>query len=379
VPANADAGKQIHTRVELADVMPTMLEAVGVSVPKEVQGKSLLPLIDQGDKTEKDQDVQAYSETDYPHGSFGWSPLRSVRTGKYLYVQAPRQELYDETLNSSEDHNLASASPAVAQALGSQLVTFRDKTKSTPTAQAEVNPEEAAKIRALGYIPATGHSDSDKVQGVDPKDKVEIFNAMTQVNYLMEEGKNDVAIARLKGVVAQDPTILSAYQTLAGLYLRSGDKANAIATLRKITEVAPDMASVHYELGMLLKNSKDLGGAQPELEKAAARWPKMAELQYQLAEVYVNTEQLDSAAKSAKEALKLKPGYFDADLLLGFLYVHENKPSEAIPYLQDASTAHPNSPRPHEYMAQAYDEMGVEGLANQERDTAERLKQGAGH
>ena len=53
MPANADAGKQIHTRVELADVMPTMLEAVGVSVPKEVQGKSLLPLISRETSREK--------------------------------------------------------------------------------------------------------------------------------------------------------------------------------------------------------------------------------------------------------------------------------------------------------------------------------------
>ena len=156
------------------------------------------------------------------------------------------------------------------------MLTFRDKTKNSPTSQAEVSPEEAAKIRALGYIPATGHGDSDKVGGVDPKDKVEIFNAMTEVNYLMEDGKNDAPIVALKGVVAKDPTVISAYQALASLYLRTGDTPNAIATLRKVTELAPDMTSVHYELGMLLKNTRDLQDAQPELEKAAAAWPKMA-------------------------------------------------------------------------------------------------------
>ena len=36
------AGKRIENRVELVDVLPTMLQAAGVEVPGEVQGQSLL-------------------------------------------------------------------------------------------------------------------------------------------------------------------------------------------------------------------------------------------------------------------------------------------------------------------------------------------------
>ena len=129
---------------------------------------------------------------------------------------------------------------------------------------------------------------------------------------------------------------------------------------------------------MALVKLRDLGAAQPELELAAAGFPKSAEIRYQLAEVYVNTQQLDSATKVAKEALLLKPAYYDADLLLGFVYVNQNNPQAAIPYLQEASSTRPNSSRPHEYMAQAYEEMGIEGLAKQEQAVAEQLKQGAG-
>ena len=35
------------------------------------------------------EDRPAYAETDYPHRAFGWSALRALRTGKYLYIQAP--------------------------------------------------------------------------------------------------------------------------------------------------------------------------------------------------------------------------------------------------------------------------------------------------
>jgi choline-sulfatase len=379
MPGQAAAGKRIDTRVELVDVLPTLLEAVGVSVPKEVQGRSLMPLFNRGGKTTEGEDRQAYSETDYPRGSFGWSPLRSLRTGKYLFVQAPKQELYDEASDPGEDHNVASTSPAVAQALGARLGAFREKTKSTSTVVApDVSPERAAKLGALGYVAATNHGDSDKVQGADPKDRIEIFNQMTEANFLMEQGKYADVLPRLQAILAKDPTVVSAYQMLAHAYMRLGDQESAISALRKEVELAPTLFWGHYELGMTLEKMRDLKAAQPELELAAAGLPKSAEVQYELARLYLNTSQLERAAQTAEEALKLQPGYFDAALLLGYSYVRQNNPAAAIPYLQEASKTRPNASRPHEYMAQAYKEMGNEALAKQEQAMAEQLKQGAG-
>jgi choline-sulfatase len=379
VAGRADAGKRIDARVELVDVLPTVLETGGVSVPKEVQGRSLLPLFKPRAKKSEGEDWQAYSETDYPFGSFGWSPLRSLRTGKYLFVQAPRQELYDEASDPGEDHNLASASTAVAQTLGARLAAFRDKTKSASTAVAsDISPERVAQLRALGYIAATNHGDPDKVQGVDPKDKIEIFNAMTEVNYLMEEGRYGDAIPMLQSVVAKDPKVISAYQTLAHVYLQTGDVNNAIPALRKVVELAPGLPWGHFELGMALVQIRDLKAAQPELEAAAAALPTSAQVQYELARLYVNTMQLERGTKLAKEVLKLEPGYYDADLLLGFVYVNQSNPALAIPYLQEAIKVRPDAARPHEFMAQVYEKIGNQELAKQEQALAEKLKQAAG-
>lgn len=380
LPGQAAAGKRIDTRVELVDVLPTVLEAVGVSVPKEVQGRSLMAEFGKGGKAKEGEDRQAYSETDYPRGSFGWSPLRSLRTGKYLFVQAPRQELYDDTSDPGEDHNLAATSPAVAQTLGGKLVAFREKTKSASiTAASEISPDRAAQLRALGYVAATNHIDPDKIQGIDPKDKIEIFNEMTDVNYLMEEGRYADALPKLQAVVAQDQTVISAYQLLAQVYLQLGNLESAIPALRKVVELAPGLVWAHYELGMTLEKTRDLKAAQPELELAAAGLPNSAEVQYELARLYVNMSQLEKGTKTAQEALKLQPGYFDANLLLGYAYVNQHNPEAAIPYLQEASQTRPNASRPHQYMAQAYAEMGNEELAKQEQATAERLRQAQGH
>src|ERR1700746_1226155 len=42
LPANRQAGARVESRVQLIDVAPTILQAAGVAIPKEVQGESLL-------------------------------------------------------------------------------------------------------------------------------------------------------------------------------------------------------------------------------------------------------------------------------------------------------------------------------------------------
>jgi len=45
-PAHASAGgKRIEERVELVDILPTVLQAAGIEIPKQVQGESLLALM----------------------------------------------------------------------------------------------------------------------------------------------------------------------------------------------------------------------------------------------------------------------------------------------------------------------------------------------
>lgn len=135
----AGKGRRIDDRVGLVDVMPTMLQTAGVAIPAEVQGESLFGLMTTTTKGEAGQSVAAanswsdravYAESDYPHIAFGWSALQSLRTGKYLYVQAPKRELYDQTVDPEAEHNLASTSVAVADTLASQVHSFRDKTTS---------------------------------------------------------------------------------------------------------------------------------------------------------------------------------------------------------------------------------------------------------
>src|SRR5207249_11284100 len=101
---------------------------LSLPLPPTFQGESLVPVM-KGIQKGAD-DLPAYAETDYPHRAFGWSALRALRTGKYLFLRAPRRERYDQSQAKSAAHNPAASSPAAPDTLQSQLNDPHDKTTS---------------------------------------------------------------------------------------------------------------------------------------------------------------------------------------------------------------------------------------------------------
>ena len=120
LPATGSIHSLIEARVGLIDIAPTLLQKVGIVAPAAMQGTSLLGLMkptSSGDANPAKSDAGAqdrpeYAETDYPYRAFGWSSLRAWRAGKYLYIDAPRRELYDQAQDPEAAHNLAESSPA---------------------------------------------------------------------------------------------------------------------------------------------------------------------------------------------------------------------------------------------------------------------------
>ena len=115
--------------MRLVDVAPTLLSMLSLPLPPTFQGESLVPLDEVRPKINR-RTFLLTPRPIIPQRAFGWSALRSLRTGKYLFVRAPRRELYDQTLDLGAEHNLAATSPAVTDTLQAQLDQFREKTSS---------------------------------------------------------------------------------------------------------------------------------------------------------------------------------------------------------------------------------------------------------
>jgi hypothetical protein len=277
--------KRIEDKVELVDVMPTLLEAAGVTVPTEVQGQSLMGLMTMGLMTatipaaslvpdtsaaavEAWHDRPAYAETDYPRTAFGWSALRSLRTGKYLYVQAPRQELYDEVADAKAEHNLAGESTAVADTLKARLDSIRRQTSNNREApKAAVDPTAQEKLAALGYVSGGSNParDGSAEQGADPKDKIEISNLNHQANALRQSGRPAEAVPLQQQLVVKEPDMPNVYGELGESYLDLKEFQKALPVLRKAKELDPESPTTRLRLAKALMGVGYFSAAVPEL------------------------------------------------------------------------------------------------------------------
>ena len=88
------AGLRLPVTVRSIDMMPTLLDLLGVapSVARRPSGRSVAGAL-RGGPTPPEEPTYAESLTPLLH--FGWSDLRSLREGRFKYIQAPRPELYD--------------------------------------------------------------------------------------------------------------------------------------------------------------------------------------------------------------------------------------------------------------------------------------------
>jgi len=101
LPREHSGGTRINGRVGLVDVLPTILQGVGVPVPSDVQGESLLSMLKApAAKAAVDKDPApavdhpAYSESDYTHRTFGWSATADA-VDPWIYTEISKTFLLD--------------------------------------------------------------------------------------------------------------------------------------------------------------------------------------------------------------------------------------------------------------------------------------------
>lgn len=82
-PGVADGGKSYDELISNVDVLPTILDVVGIDVPDNLDGRSFLSLLTDGD--------DEYEERDRVFAEMTWhdmyNPVRMIRTERYKYIR----------------------------------------------------------------------------------------------------------------------------------------------------------------------------------------------------------------------------------------------------------------------------------------------------
>jgi hypothetical protein len=161
------------TRVRHVDILPTVLDALGLPAPADVSGRSLLAL---ANGTEGASDA-SYFEALSSSVNRGWAPLTGLAQGQWKLIDLPLPELYDLEADPHETRNLAATRTSEMETLRARLARMRSADRGT--SRTDESAETRERLRSLGYASASAPVKARYTQDDDPKRLIGLDAAVT--------------------------------------------------------------------------------------------------------------------------------------------------------------------------------------------------------
>lgn len=147
-PGERFRGQVVLPQVRLVDLMPTILETVGIEPPPDIAGCSLLPLMrSQRRDPGCDHAVIEIAEEDA-------YPTLAIRTERWKYIHREKatDELYDLVADPGEQRNLISIQEEEAGSLRQRALELVAQRPTGEASRIELNEQLIQELRALGYV-----------------------------------------------------------------------------------------------------------------------------------------------------------------------------------------------------------------------------------
>jgi choline-sulfatase len=292
MPKSRDAGKSVAAPVELIDVFPTVVEQTATKVAAgKRSGRSLLSFLDG-----KQADRPIYAETFYPRFHFGWSDLHSLIEGPNHYIRAPIPELYDLAADPGEKKNVLQENRRAYVRLRDAIEPFV-RQASAPT---NIDPEEAAKLAALGYVGSSVTTAADE-KLADPKTTIGTFRDIRIAFTYYRNQRQNEALALTDKLLAENPRILDLWDLKSKILVALGRNEDAIAAAKAGLKQQPQAVALMFAVANLSILTGHLDEAQQHAELAVRLEPGQAhEI---LSRIWLQRGNYDKALAEAKLAM----------------------------------------------------------------------------
>ena len=337
LPGGAGAGRRIAGTLGLVDVAATLLDLAGLDAGG-LDGQTLRTAI--AARTPVDRSV--YSETLYPRLHLGWSDLASATEQKFRYIRAPVPELYDVSNDPGERRNLAASRAGTASALDAWIARTTVGAKPAEPDPAPADVRE--RLKALGYIGSSSAPLSPSDAGLaDPKDRIATFEALKRALAVDRAGRTAEAIPLYREILASNPRMVDAWESLAKALVAVGRTKEAIAAFGRAIEVDPLKPEPHLALARIYALERQPSRARQHAELGSRRDPGQG---YEiLAELMMDAGRQDEAAADARRSLEVDPSRYMSHYLLGVIAQQRARCDEAIGHFERAIDAKRLEPR----------------------------------
>jgi tetratricopeptide (TPR) repeat protein len=366
--------------VALLDVAPTILDFLGLPIPSRFQGRSRLTLLRSPSPAAGDE---VYSESLYANEHYRCSPLRSLREGRYKYIEAPRPELYDLDHDPRELTNVYRSEQPIGVAMHKKLLAVLAANPQAPMSGAKaISPKVVAQLGALGYIAGGGTSQPGSSAGFDPKDRVTQYEETHRAIAMAYSGKLEDAVALLENVLADTPNLPDTRNILGTFQQKLGQHQQAARSFRDVLREEPTNLLAHYNLAISYFNLNRLEESLKELDAVMALSADSGDATEQVttparelqATISMQQKNYSLARTQFEQLLALAPENYAANYNLGWLAGREGNARDGVGYLKVAVESDPANADGHNELGTLYLSLG--DLANAEAEFVEAIRLG---
>lgn len=294
LPGAERGGATITAPAQLADLAPTILAALGLEVPQELPGTSLLAL--EADEGARRRPI--FAETLFPRLHFGWSELASVVRWPYHYIHGPDPELYDLARDPEELENLFREERRAAGELRAALREGYDASFQPPGV--EVDPGVRTRLAALGYLGSVAGEREGPL--TDPKARLHVLSDLGRAMDRFQDQEFAAAVEAFRAVLEEEPGLVEGWQFLGHSLLFLGRHVEALEAYERLAELTEGAPFAVLSVAQALTRLGRLEEAREHALVAVHHHP--VEARSSLAQIALQEGDLVAAERWAQEAVE---------------------------------------------------------------------------
>lgn len=358
-----EGGRRVGAPVSSVDIVPTVLDLLGLPIPDDVQGRSLAPVLRGDEDAEGLEDLSRrplYAETLSPRLGFGWGELRALMRGDHKLIYGPRPELYDLGADPRELDDLFEREGELAERMERELSRFLvEHAAQDLDAAVEMDEETRRKLMALGYIGGGGDgaetiTEELRSDGIPPQDRVGDISDLSLAKQLLFNRQPLRALEVVERLLDGHPENPTYLEMLATANLQLGRLERALEVIDEVRgmETASGVADrLLLPLGTLLFYRGEYERAEEVLGQSL-EGESNAVAHYLLANIHSARGDRPAERAALEAALAADPTYASARVDLAIRHAQAGEREQAETELRRAMADQP-------YFAKAFYNYGA--------------------
>ncbi len=300
----------VTTPARHVDLVPTLLDALGLAVPSDFAGRSLWPAA----RGARLAPASSYFEALTGALTRGWAPLIGVIANGHKYVDTPLPELYDLDSDPGETENRLASDARLGAPLRAELLRLRAQGSAAAPAPRVEGADVRGRLASLGYLGGDGDARPSSAVGDDPKRRIVEETRLQELVTLALSGRVADARERARVLARERPGSAMVFLHLAQLEREGGGLPAAIAALRRAQALRPRDTLVLSRLAAYMTEAGQAAEAAALLEPAARAPQPDVDVLTTRALALARTSQTDAALQELARARASDPD--DARILL---------------------------------------------------------------